>query len=347
MGFLFQEPAGREARPGWEAVPADIVSKIEKLLRQKILHAEIVWGGYSPSACFAAVLESQKRVFIKGAHPGQDSHSTRQLRQEIDVYEKLPGIETFSPAYLGCVGDGREDGWMLAVFDHVDTVPTLPWTLEKIKTVFELLARLHAGHAPALPPAHEKNYVEKYLRPEGGWFRIRDDRAVAGKFITLFEEEKQARDWLAAALQKLCALQGSAAAIGGPVGILHQDLRSDNILFDKTGRAYLVDWPNACTGPVVLDIACLLSSINAEDPPAGKGLLDLYTAISGLKIERENLAVALASLSGHLADNAYRAAPLKLPRLRWLQKNLLWAMLQWLATLTDIPPPPRFRGLLA
>jgi serine/threonine protein kinase len=351
MDFLFQEPAGREARPDWSDVPADIVSQIQNLLKQRILHAETAWGGYSPSACFAATLDSQKRVFIKGAHPGQDTHGTRMLRQEIEAYETLPALKSLSPAYLGYVSDGREDGWMLAVLDYIDTAPTLPWTREKITIVFELLSRLYSwdeGCIPrSLPQAREKNYVEKYLRPEGGWLRIRDDRRVAGKFLTLFEDENAGKAWLSSALPGLCENQAKAPLTGGPVGIIHQDLRSDNILFDKAARVYLIDWTNVCRGPVVMDIACFLSSVSAESPFDGETLLDLYTGISGVKISRDDLAIALASASGHMADNAYRAVPAKLPRLRWIQKSVLWSMLQWAVVVMDIPPPPRFKGLRA
>ena len=349
MKFLFQEPAGREARPSFAAVPEDIVFQVQKLLKEKIIAAEIVWGGYSPSANFVATLGSRKKVFIKGTHPGQDAHGTQMLQQEIDAYQTLPGIEEISPAYRGRVGDGREDGWMLAVFDYIDTVPTLPWTREKISAVFELLAHLHfcgEKRLPgSLPAADEKNYVARFLRPEGGWLRIRNDKKIAEKFLTAFEDEDAGQRWLASNLPELCKKQNKAHSLGGPVGIIHQDLRADNILFDKSGRAYLVDWPNACRGPVVMDLAGFLPAISAESTYDAETLLDIYEKTAGAKIRREDLAIALASFSGHLADNVYRAVPAKLPRLRWIQKTTLWAMLQWAPVLMDTAPPPRFKGL--
>lgn len=349
MGFLFQQPAGREARPEWPDVPQAVVDQLQKLLKQKIVHADIAWGGYSPSAAFSATLDSQKKVFIKGTHPGQDTHGTRMLRQEIEAYETLPDIEKISPAYLGYAGDGSEEGWMLAAFDYIDTVPTLPWTDEKITTVFRLLSHLHFCDEkkipPSLPLARDKNYIGKFLRPEGGWLRIRDERRTADKFLTLFEDQDAGRRWFLSALPGLCEKQARAPMTGGHIGIIHQDLRSDNILFDRAGRTYLVDWVNACRGPVVMDLAFFLPSVSAESALECGALLELYETTLGVKTDRESLAIALASLSGHMADNTYRAIPVKLPRLRWIQKSLLWAMLQWAVALMDIPPPPRFVGL--
>jgi len=349
MPLSFPEPIARETRPDWKDVPAGIVAQLQNLLGQKILEADIAWGGYSPSACFLATLESRKKGFIKGTHPQQDAHGTRMLRQEVEFYQTLPDIGAFSPGYLGVVGDGREDGWMLAVFDGIDTAPTLPWTMQKITAVFGLLHRLHfrdqKNIPSALPPAHEKNYVEKYLRPAGGWLRLAQDPGVADKALALFEDKDAGRRWLLSALPRFCEWQCKTAAMGGPLGIIHQDLRSDNILFDMSGRVYFIDWPNACYGPVALDIVYFLSTVSAESAFGAEELLRLYHRGAGAQLDRECLSIALASLSGHLIDNAYRAVPAKLPRLRWFQKKTLWSALHWSAALMGVPHPPRFKAV--
>lgn len=348
---FFPGPPDREMRPDWPDVPADIVSQLQSMLGQKIMRADIAWGGYSPSANFVVTLDSGGKVFLKGAHPQQNAHATQMLRQEIEAYKTLPGIDDFSPAYLGCVWDGLEDGWMLAGFEYIDAVPVLPWTVEKITAVFELLCRLHfcdKGRIPrSLLPAHAKNYVEKFLRPEGGWLRLERDPGVVNKALTLFEDEGAGRSWLLSVLPRFCERQCRAAETGGPLGIIHQDLRSDNILFDGRGRAYVIDWPNVCYGPVVLDVVYFISTISAESTFDAETLLHIYNRKAVTKIDRECLSIALASLSGHLIDNAYRAVPAKLPRLRHLQKTTLWSALQWSAVLMNIPRPPRFKGLRA
>jgi hypothetical protein len=49
---------------------------------------------------------------------------------------------------------------------------------------------------------------------------------------------------------------------------------------------------------------------------------------------------ALAAQAGYFADNAPRAVPPKLPRLRWAQKSILRAMLRWLSDEGAATPPP-------
>lgn len=347
MRALFPEPDKREARPDWSQVPPGITRQLQEILKDKIIAASIAWGGYSPSAAFIATLGSGRKVFIKGTHPGQDTHGTQMLRQEMEAYAALADMSSFSPACYGLVSDGSEEGWMLAVFDYIDTLstlPTLPWTNEKIDAVFSLLVRLHT-HAPvALPAAHEKNYIERFMKPEGGWLRIRDEKKIADKFVTLFEDAADAQTWLSAALPALCGLQEKAAEISGAVGVLHQDIRSDNILFDPSGRAFLIDWPNACCGPVVLDLAGFIPLMSAESGIDAEILLTRYEKKSPQKTDRDSLAIALASFSGYMADNAYRAIPEKLPRLRWMQKTALSSMLHWATTLVQIPPSPPFKS---
>lgn len=348
MPFISPEPEGREARPDWASVPAEIVLQIQVLLGCRIIHGETAWGGYSPSACFVLTADSGRNFFVKGTHPEQDTHGTQTLRQEIDVYKMWPEIKFFSPAYIGCVEDGSDDGWMLAVFDHVATTPTLPWTIEKIGAVFRLLRRLHFCEKESIPPflphASKKNYVEKFLKPEGGWLRLASDPQAAEKFLTLFQDEEGGKKWLSAALPLLCTAQRKVADISGPVGILHQDLRSDNILFELSGTPFLIDWPNACYGPIVLDLAYFFSTVMAESPFEADTLLSLYQQETSGRIGQPELSIALAAISGYLADNAYRRVPEKLPRLRWFQKRTLRAALQWGTELLEIPSCPPFKG---
>lgn len=336
------EPDKREPRPDWRQVPPDIVAQLEMLLKEKIISGDIAWGGYSPSAAYAVRLASGRKMFIKGTHPGQDTHGTQQLRQEMEAYAALADMTDFAPVCHGMVSDGSEDGWMLAAFDYIDVVPTLPWTEEKIDRLFTLLARLHAHATTSLPAARDKNYIEKFLKPEGGWLRIRDEKKTAERFLTVFENETDARAWLPSSLPALCALQEKAPQLSGG-GVLHQDLRSDNILFGTSGRCFLIDWPNACNGPAVLDLAGLLPLMSVESDIDAEELLRRYERKSAQKTDRESLAIALAALSGHMADNAYRAVPEKLPRLRWMQKMTLEGMLRWAVILAKIPPAPRLK----
>ena len=79
---------------------------------------------------------------------------------------------------------------------------------------------------------------------------------------------------------------------------------------------------NASSFPPTLAIVYFFSAVSSESAFDAETLLGFYKKISGIAIEKEPLAAALASISGHMANNACRTAPAKLPRLRWLQKRL-------------------------
>ena len=113
---------------------------------------------------------------------------------------------------------------------------------------------------------------------------------------------------------------------------------------DKDGRVYFIDWPDACVGPAVLDIAFFLSSVSAESGFSTGTLLGVYVEKAGRQVEKKNLGAALAVISGYLADNAGRTVPQKLPRLRWVQKSVLHAALLWLESLEVVEKMPEFRN---
>lgn len=348
MPFLFPEPSAREARPAWEQVPAAIVADIEKCVNDRIVAAETGWGGYSPGAVFIATLASGRKIFIKGSHPARDAHGAAQVRQEVLSSTSSPAITSVTPPVIGMVSDNHENdqGWILAIFDYIDTRPALPWDDDKRARAWDVLKKFHSGAAAGLPDARTRNYVEKFLKAQGGWLRLRDEPQTRAKFLTVFDDAEVAGAWCQSALPALCALQEKVPALAGVSGPLHQDLRSDNFLFAANGDTFLIDWPNACYGPVALDLAQLLPAMMAEGGGHGDDLLKKYIDATGIDIPVDDVMIALASISGHLADNVYRAVPEKLPRLRWMQKSLLWSSLVWMADRGIIAHPPRFSGMV-
>jgi len=340
VNFKFREPIEREKRPDWNLVPQAIVLKIENYLQDKIINGEITWGGFSNSAAFKIDLESGRKFFIKGSHPDQDSHGIKNLNQEIEIYRSISNIENISPEYIGYINDGDEDGWALAIFEYIDKVPIAPWTEDKIISVFSTLRKIHNVKKTALdknfPIARNKNYIERFFKPEGGWLRIREEKKIFNKFISIFEDRVKAQKWLGEILNIFCEYQLRVNDIGGHEGIIHQDLRSDNILFSKNDDIYLIDWANACYGPIVMDIAWFLPSISSESKFSFSELLFLYEEATSIKLRKIDVILAMVSISGYLADNIYRNVPDKLPRLRWMQKRIFWEILKEVSLLLDM-----------
>lgn len=345
--YYFDEPSGREARPAWADVPAGIVSGIETLVKSRIIAAETLWGGFGPSAVFSATLASGKKIFIKGTHPGQDAHGAAMLRQETEAHRLIPCLKNIAPQILGVVEDGDEDGWMLGVFEHIDTLPVLPWTREKLEKVFLLLKPLHSCDvkelAAGFPQARTKNFTENFFKADRGWALLSRKPKKMERFLTLFENYGDGRAWFAQILPVFVA--AAERGFSRREGILHTDLRSDNILFSEAGRALIADWPDFCFGPVTLDMTYFISCVAGESPFSPEELKNTYEEATGIALGKNDLLAALSVLSGYFADQACRAVPAKLPRLRWIQKNVLWSMLLWAASLSGTPLPPPFSGL--
>lgn len=335
MRPLLQEPAAREKKPSFAEVPEALVGRLENLCGAKIEKGETAFGGFSAAAGFALTLEGGRRVFVKGAHPGDTSHGAASLRQEIHAYGTVAALRDIAPRYFGCVSDGNEDGWMLGAWEYVahDAARASP---ERVMDALRAWTR-GDGAQGALPLARAHVYIGGFFRDEKKWRRIRDEAAVREKFLSLFAEPAGA--WLEKNIAALCALQAGSGTLRSPEGVLHGDLRLDNFLFAKD-RTYIVDWPNACFGPVVLDLAFLYASLEAGGLARAEEAFAAWNGGCG----REDFIVMLGTLAGYFADQAYRAVPPMMPRLRWMQQSMLLAQLKSLARSGIIESPPRMRG---
>jgi len=341
------EPAEKEARPQWADLPPEVLSEIEKITG-KISTAEIAWGGYSPSACFRATAESGAKYFIKGSHPGQTAHGAKALQQEINAYKTLAFLQQLAPRFHGAIAVGDEDDWRLGIWDMVDGKTALPWTEEKVTSVLNLLWQLHAvprSAVLALPHGRESNHVSDFFLGEKLWkrFEREDDSNRQQHFAELFDDAGAARHWLDTALPELVRLQSRMRGMTGAEGVVHFDLRSDNILFNAEGRAVIVDWTDTCWGQVLLDIVLLAQCVAAESGIAPQKVMQIYGQISGRHYPPEDVLSVVATTTGYFADNAWRAVPAELPRLRWVQKICLHAGLSWLAAENAVSFPGAFR----
>ncbi|WP_235734791.1 hypothetical protein [Nocardioides alcanivorans] len=120
-----------------------------------------------------------------------------------------------------------------------------------------------------------------------------------------------------------------AARVGELTGhtLVHSDVRDDNVLLGRDGRALLCDWNWAAVGPDWFDSLCLLISARGDG-------VDVEQVIQDRPLLRnadpELLDVALAVLTGYFLAMASDAVPSNSPWLRaaqaW-QGEVAW---QWL-----------------
>jgi thiamine kinase-like enzyme len=334
---LLVEPAAREKKP--EGLPPAIARQLENLVHAKITGTAFAFGGLSVSAAFIFTLDDGRKVFAKGAHPGDTAHAAKNLGDEIAAYLAVDILKKVAPRYIGSVTDGKTDGWMLGAWEAVEHDPARA----SIARVAESLKTWQRSGAAALPVAREHNYISQLLSPARKWSRLRDDEAVRKKFFGLFVDPGAAPAWFEKNIAALCQRQERAGKRPGGQGLVHGDLRIDNFLFGRE-RSWVIDWPNACRGPLDFDLVFLSSNMEA----LGMGRAeDFFTAcgeadcVISTALEQGDM---LAALSGYFADQAYRAPVEKMPRLRWMQKSMLLAQLRYMARLGLIESPPQMIG---
>lgn len=349
MKPLFVEPAVSEIKPEYDAIPEDILKKIGRRLAGEVEDGEIVFGSFSASAGYVLTMDSGLKIFAKGTHPGEMAHGTQHLRQEIAAYENLPVLKDVSPAYYSFVTDNDEDGWSLGLWEYIQPDP-MAHALTAIDDVMSLLVKVHQSDVPpdVLLHARAQNFISGFFNDEKKWQRIRDDETVQEKFLTLFADANEGKSWLEKSIGTLTDLQTKNVSGVYVEGLIHGDLRMDNVIFGQ-GRSYLVDWPNACVGPVVFDLVFIAAHLESLGIGKAEDFIAAYETAGGHAFtsdaaKADELCQILAAISGYFADMAYRAVPEKLPRLRWMQKSMLLACLNILSRFGKIESPPLFAG---
>jgi len=349
MKPLFAEPKTPETKPAFDDIPEDILKKIGRRLAGEVIEGDIAYGSFSASAGYVLTLDSGLKVFAKGTHPGETAHGTQHLRQEIAAYENLPVLKDVSPAYYSFVTDNDEDGWSLGLWEYIRPDPIAPAAPE-IRDIMTQLVKVHQCAVPpdVLLPAGAQNFIAGFFYDDKKWRRLADEEKVREKFLSLFSDAGKGAAWLSQSLEILIALQADNATRVYAEGLIHGDLRMDNILFGQ-GRTYLVDWPNACIGPVLFDLVFISAHSESLGIGAAEDFIAAYEEVGGRAFSSdeavaEELCAMLGAVSGYFADQAYRAVPEKLPRLRWMQKSMLLACLNILSRFGKIESPPPFAG---
>jgi fructosamine-3-kinase len=305
-------------------VPAPVVQGLSRIAGSAVVSGETVYGGHSASASYKILLADGRHVFAKGNHPAEMAHGTQNLRQEIEVYQS-GCIAGFAPRYLGVAGDGDEDGWMLGVWEYIPHGADV--ALE------QAIAALKTAHSttpfPSLPQCRQRSYISQYFDTQRKWKRIRDEEQARARFAALLDAPD---DFIGANIPRLVALQERLPEACG-AAMLHGDLRMDNVFNDVDGKTYIVDWPNACTGPAAFDVLHLGASLGR--------IGDAVALYGGL--DQDQLSIIAAGMAGLLADHAGRAVPAKLPRLRQMQRGMLASLIEFLERVDKIDSLARIR----
>jgi hypothetical protein len=274
-------PYGATAlRPGWPDLPSTVRDAIADRLGSPVTSSASAGGGFTRA--FAAVLTTSAgdRVFVKAA-PHTDPIAGWYTR-EAAVTAALPA-EVPAPRPRWTL---TTDGYFVLCLDAVDgAVPALPWTpaaLDAVLRAWSLSAAALTGPtdqllAVGVPP------LPDLLRSDlSCWSWI-----AAGQMAM-----PVVPDWVAERVAELADLERQLPALVAGPGVLHGDLRIDNVLVDRSGKAWLCDWTWPCRGATWFDSVTLLVTAYASGLDAD-GLLTPWRAPAA------GVDGALAALSGY------------------------------------------------
>lgn len=330
------------SKPPFSQVPQALVRDLCALADAGALtSAQTAQGGISASAAYVLTFDNGRRLFVKGSHPGDQSHGAANVRDECAAYRALGVLRDVAPAFCGLahLDSGDDNGWWLGAWEAIDVCAAG----YDAAALFSLLDQLQAEKAA--PPAHfpaaqAHPYLSQFLSATFKWQRLRQESTRARKLCLSFSDPQHGTQWLQAHIGQFCALQEQAAAYPWRQGLLHGDLRCDNFIYggqeDGDRRWYMIDWANAATGPLVFDRVMLAASLCAD------GACDAHTALchaSAGGLDEEAVLMA-AMQAGYFADQLYRAAPRVMPRLRPLQKAMFAGLTEMLAAAGIMPPAP-------
>jgi hypothetical protein len=134
-----------------------------------------------------------------------------------------------------------------------------------------------------------------------------------------------APEWVPSRLGELVALEQALPGLVAGDGVLHGDLRVDNVLIDSAGVAWLCDWTWPCLGAPWFDAVTLLVSAFASG-------LDADALVAEWGAPADGVDGALGALGGYWLERAAGGPSSASPHSRQHQRFSGTQAMTWLAT---------------
>lgn len=277
-------------RPDWAELPKELRAAITDRLGGPVRGARTARGGFTRG--FAGVLElPDEQVFVKAAHIGEEPHLADWYAHEARVVQRLPyGIPAPRPRWVSTLA-----GYVVLCLDAVDgRLPRLPWVREELSATLDAYARVAEAlrdPPPALVELGLPGLADLARSGLSWWQEIAAGREQPPPGLHLCPDR----------LAALAALEARLPTYADVPSLIHCDLRLDNVLLDRAGRAWMCDWTWLCHGPAWFDLAGLLVTAYASGLDADR-IFSAHPAAAGAPPDA--LEVSLAALSGHLLTGA-------------------------------------------
>jgi aminoglycoside phosphotransferase (APT) family kinase protein len=298
-------PAAAGVRLAWAGLPDGIRSAVEARAGASVVEARDQRGGFSPGVAARLLLDDGSRLFVKAVAPSINTDSSDMYRDEARTLAALPpGVP--APRLLWTHDDGD---WIVLGIEDIDgRSPSLPWRRDDLDRVVAAL--------PATPaPDGFVSLTDKMAGAFTGW------RTVAA------DPPSDLEPWALRHLDRLAALEASWAGYAAGDELVHADLRADNLLLDRDGGVYLLDWAHACSGAAWVDLALLLTEVD-------RSRVNPDEILESAGAPPEGVNSLVCAFAGFLAAACRRPAPPGLPTIRAYQRAYAGSVIGWLARRT-------------
>lgn len=313
--------ASTAVRPDWQDLPQTVREVITSRLGGPVSAARSAGGGFTRA--FAATLrtEAGTSAFVKAA-PLNDPTSKWYAREAAITAALPPEVTAARPLWTVTASD-----WFVLALEAIDgEMPALPWTQDALDATLRTWSAAATALAYPSPRLLEIGLpaLPDILRDEMSWWSLINRRREP--------MPEPARDTVAPhRLAELAKLERALPALAAGDSMTHGDLRLDNVLRDRNGRAWLCDWTWPCLGAPWFDTVTLLVSAHASG-------LDTDAVLRAWGAPDDGVDGALAALSGYWLVRAGDGPSSASPHSRQHQRFSGRQALAWLAERREWDP---------
>ncbi|MEV0274563.1 phosphotransferase [Hamadaea sp. NPDC050747] len=306
-------------RPDWEQLPETLRIAIADRLGGEVASARVARSGFTQG--FAAVLTTVAgiRAFVKAAPldlaPAEWYAKEARITEALPVGVPAPRVRwTAEPA-----------GYFVICLDAVDgaRMPALPWRPAELTAALTAYAQAAVSLSP-MPASLAEFAPESFSAVMDG---------TLGRWAAVLSGTEQLPDpGMEPHLAELARLERRLLDYGDAMpGVMHCDLRADNVILDTAGAAWICDWNHLCRGPAWLDLVSLL--ISAVPDHDVDTLFATHPAAADAPADA--LDATLAGLAGYYLTQGLRPEIPTSPYVRTHQRHCGRLAIDWLARRRD------------